>query len=163
MRFFFSLLLLAFILLSLQTTIFSHIPLLPVKPDLTLIMVVYIAIFHDDTAGIFLAFFLGCLMDTFSGSITGMYALLRIGTFFLTKLAQQKLYLKSTLFYICLTTVLSFIDGLLVLFTVFVFSSVDTLWPFIFKFLFIQSILTGIVTPLIFFICNQTRLLVENH
>jgi len=158
---FFGFLLLGIVFLSLQTTILNFSPYIPVKPDLIIIMVAYLGIFQGPVRGIFLAAILGYLTDTLSGGITGLFTFLRILTFFLTKLASENLYLKSALSQTILIIMLSIIDGILLLLTLYVFSSVENLWIFVARFLPIQAILTGIFGPLIFLILNKTELLFE--
>ena len=161
MRVFFGFLSLGIVFLSLQTTILNFPPHIPIKPDLIIIMVAYLGIFQGPVRGILLAATLGYLADTLSGGITGLFTFLRIVTFFLTKLVCENLYLKSALSQTILIIMLSIIDGILLLSTLYVFSSVENLWIFVARFLPIQAILTGIFSPLIFLILNKTELLLE--
>lgn len=161
MRFFFGFLLLGIVFLSLQTTILNFSPHIPVKPDLIIIMVAYLGIFQGPGRGLFLAATLGYLVDILSGGITGMFTFLRIATFFLTKLVCENLYLKSVLSQTILIIILSIIDGILLLSTLYLFSSVENLWIFVARFLPLHAVLTGIFGPLIFLILNKTELLLE--
>ncbi|MFH1623739.1 MAG: rod shape-determining protein MreD [Pseudomonadota bacterium] len=147
--------------LCIETTLFNYFSGVPVKPDLILVMVVYLGIFRGPIIGIVLAFTLGYLMDTLSGSIIGLYSFLRIITFLLTKLACVNFYLNSVFTQTILVLVLSIVDGIFLLSTLYLFSSIDNLWPFVVKFVPLQSILTGILSPIIFLILNKTDLLLE--
>jgi len=158
---FFVFLLLGIVFLSLQTTILSFSSHIPVKPDFIIIMVAYLGIFQGPVRGIFLAAALGCLVDTLSGGIIGLFVFLRIVTFFLTILACERIYLKNALSQTILIITLSIADGILLLSTLYVFSSVENLWIFVVRFLPIQAILTGMFSPLIFLILNKTELLLE--
>jgi len=158
---FFVFLLLGIVFLSLQTTILSFSSHIPAKPDFIIIMVAYLGIFQGPVRGIFLAAALGCLVDTLSGGIIGLFIFLRIVTFFLTKLACENIYLKNALSQTILIITLSIADGILLLSTLYVFSSVENLWIFVVRFLPIQAILTGMFSPLIFLILNKTELLLE--
>ena len=158
---FFGFLLLGIVFLSLQTTILNFSPFIPVKPDLIIIMVAYLGIFQGSVRGVFLAAILGYLTDTLSGSIIGLFTFLRIITFFLTKLACENLYLKNTFSQIILIIMLSIIDGILLLSTLYAFGSVENLWGFVARLLPFQAVLNGMFGPLIFLILNKTELLLE--
>ncbi|MFH2012201.1 MAG: rod shape-determining protein MreD [Pseudomonadota bacterium] len=153
------LLLLGVVFLGLQTTFLNFYPFMPVKPDLIIIIVAYLGIFKDPVRGIFLAAILGYLTDTLSGSTTGLFTFLRIVTFLLAKLACENIYIKSILSQIVLIIALSIIDGILLLSTLYVFSSVDNLWIFVIKFLPIQATINGIFGPLIFLVLKKTELI----
>jgi len=58
----------------LQTSVFPALPLLPVVPDLMLVLTVYLGIRHQNAAGALGAFFLGYFVDTFSGTLLGLNA-----------------------------------------------------------------------------------------
>lgn len=160
--FFFTFLFLASILLCLQTTILNHFPLVLAKPDLTIIMVAYLGVFQSPVRGLFLAFTLGCLMDTLSGSIPGLYGLLRIGSFILTRLAHRNFYLTSVFSHIVLTILLNLVDGVLLLLIFYILGSVENLWPFLLKFLPLQCLVTGAISPVIFPVLKKTDLLIES-
>jgi len=163
MALFFSFFISALIVLCFQTTVLDQIFLPSIKPDLIIIMVAYLGIFQSPVTGVLLAFTLGLLMDTLSGGVIGLYALLRIITFILTKLTSKNFYLRGVLPQIILLTVLSVIDGVLMLSILYIFSSINNLWPFILKHLPLQSISTGILSPVIIFLLNKTNLSPEPH
>lgn len=163
MRFFVVFLFFGFFLLCLQTTVLNYIPGLPIKPDITLIMVCYLGIFKGPLISLFLAFFIGYILDTLSGSVLGLYSFLRIVTLFLTQLASESLYLKNLISQVTIITALSIIDGFLLLFLMYIFVSIDSLWPFVLKYLPLQSIITGIIGPFIFFALNKTAVYFETH
>ena len=64
----------AFVALVLEDTLFSQVPGLPVVPDVILVLVVYLAMYHHGVHGVAVAFFLGYALDTFSGTVFGMNA-----------------------------------------------------------------------------------------
>ena len=163
MRFFVVFLSFGFFLLCLQTTVLNHIPGLPIKPDIPLIMVCYLGIFQGPLISLFLAFFFGYILDTLSGSVLGLYSFLRIVTLLLTQLASERLYLKNFLSQATIITILSIIDGFLLLFIMYIFVSIDSLWPFVLKYLPLQSIITGIIGPFFFFVLNKTSIYFEIH
>jgi rod shape-determining protein MreD len=58
----------------LQTTVFRALPLVPIVPDLLLVLAVYLGVRHQTVGGAFGAFVLGYFVDTFSGTLLGLNA-----------------------------------------------------------------------------------------
>jgi len=58
----------------LQTTVFRALPLVPIVPDVLLVLAVYLAIRHQTASGALGAFVLGYFVDTFSGTLLGLNA-----------------------------------------------------------------------------------------
>ncbi|MBW2056573.1 MAG: rod shape-determining protein MreD [Deltaproteobacteria bacterium] len=78
--------------LLLQTTILSS---LPSKPDLVLVLVVYLALSPVTFAGAIIAFLMGCLMDVFAGSTPGFFALTKTAVFFVVYTTRGRLNFES--------------------------------------------------------------------
>ena len=152
----------AVLLLCLQTTMLNHLPLLPVKPDLTIIMVAYVGIFHSDVRGMLLAFTFGYILDVLSGNITGLYSLLRIFTFIFIKLSEKSFYLKTITAQFLLITILSLVDGIFLISILDGFKLIYDPWHFLLKFLPVQSVITGLTGPIIFILLKKIDLLVES-
>jgi rod shape-determining protein MreD len=98
--------------LFLQTTVFSH---LPVKPDLVLIIAVCLGLFHPPIGGVLLAFLLGCLMDVFSGSTLGFFALTKTLVFFVAYSTRDRLYFDSPLAKAGLVSIAALIEAFIFL------------------------------------------------
>ena len=64
----------AIVAMVLQTTVFPSVPVLPVAPDLMLVLAVYLGVFHRNMGGALGAFLLGYFMDAFSGVRLGVNA-----------------------------------------------------------------------------------------
>jgi len=69
------LLLIALVMLLIQTTFLHSLTIFQMKPDFILILTVYIGLISDDLKGSMLGFFLGLLQDSFSGVGIGVNAL----------------------------------------------------------------------------------------
>ena len=74
MRSFVALAVAAVAAMLLQTTVFPALPLLPVTPDLVLVLAVYLGVRHHGAGGALGAFGLGYFLDTFSGTLLGLNA-----------------------------------------------------------------------------------------
>jgi len=67
----------------LESTVFNHLTIAGVKPDLLLILVIFNSIFQGHLKGSIFAFFLGWLEDFFIGGLWGMNALAKALTAFI--------------------------------------------------------------------------------
>src|SRR5512139_561489 len=86
---------LGIVALFLQTAVFPHVFATFTKPDLVLILAVYLGLFHEPIMGGILVFFLGCLMDVFAGSTLGFFALTKTLVFLLSYGFRSHLYFGS--------------------------------------------------------------------
>jgi rod shape-determining protein MreD len=154
--FFFVFLFLGILTVCLQSTVLNIFPQFPVKPDLVILIIAYLGVFHEPTKGIIVAFILGFFLDTLSGSPTGLFSFLRIITFLFVWMASSNLYLKNALSQIFLIILLSIIDGVLFILFMYILSASYNIWPFFIVFLPIQAILTAIICPWVFNILDKT-------
>jgi len=99
-----------FIAVLLQVTVFAHLPFGPVKPDLLLIVVIYVGIFLPATEGGVLSFALGYLADLFSGNLIGLFTFTRVSAWLVAKLASGMLNLKSVPAQTIFVAFYSFVD-----------------------------------------------------
>lgn len=83
------------LLLTLQTTLWSAFSIQNVRPDLLLILVLYLALSSSPISGGILAFSLGYLMDLFSGNTIGLYALSRPLVFYGVRHFRSRFYLEG--------------------------------------------------------------------
>lgn len=138
-----------------QSTALNLFPQFLVKPDLVIIIIAYLGVFHEPTRGIIIAFVLGFFLDTLSGSTTGLFSLLRIITFLLVWLTSSNLYLKNALSQIFLIILLHIIDGALFILLMFFLGVSYNIWPFFIVFFPLQAILTAVICPWAFNILHK--------
>ena len=93
MKRFVPLLLVGILLLILQTTLLSLSPIERIRPDLLLIFTLYLAFLFPPILGGILAFFIGYLMDLFSGNTLGVYTFSRTLVFFGAQFFKERFYL----------------------------------------------------------------------
>ncbi|MDP2972259.1 MAG: rod shape-determining protein MreD, partial [Deltaproteobacteria bacterium] len=67
-------LILGILFLIVQTTWFTFLPIRRIRPDIVLILTLYLGLSSPPISGGILVFFLGYLMDLFSGNGFGLYA-----------------------------------------------------------------------------------------
>ena len=93
-----SFLLLGFVLIAVQTTLFHQFPHWLGRPDLAFILLVFTAYRFNWFGGLLLAVLLGWLMDVTSGVYLGTYLLLVLLVFSIVKFLSQNSSVKETVF-----------------------------------------------------------------
>ncbi len=96
----FSFLLLGFLLLAVQTTIFTLFPHWLGRPDLVFILLVFSVYKFSWFQGLLLAFMLGWALDVTSGIFPGTYPLLALLVFVVVKFLTQNSPVKETAYQI---------------------------------------------------------------
>lgn len=102
----------ALVMLTLFTLLLKYFPSIKTKPDITLILVVYVAVASERSRDIILAFTLGYIYDIFSGSPVGLFAMLRTVDFIITRFFNMNFFSKNALFFIVITFVISVFDSI---------------------------------------------------
>ncbi len=158
MRRFLLLLLAGILLLIVQTTWLSLLPIQRIRPDFLLIFTLYLAFLFPPTLGGILAFLMGYLMDLFSGNALGFYAFSRTLVFFVAQFFKGRFYLEGFSFQCLFAFIFSILEGGLILMLINALQSipVGNLYFSLFTSLLPQSILTGLASPLLFFLFQKT-------
>ncbi len=152
MKRFVPLLLAGILLLIVQTTWLSFFPIQRIRPDLLLIFTLYLAFLFPPFLGGILAFFMGYLMDLFSGNTLGLYAFSRTLAFFATQFLKDRFYLEGFSFQFLFVFAFSILEGglLLVLVNGLKPVSFGNLYSSLLTFLLPQSFCTGLAALLLF-------------
>jgi len=103
---------LSLLMLTLFTWFVGYFPAIEMKPDVILILIVYIAISSDNVSDIFVAFMLGYFFDVFSGSSGGLFAMLRTVTFVVARYLNMNFFSKNLLFFVVTTFIISIFDSI---------------------------------------------------
>ena len=153
MKRFVPLLLGGMLLLILQTTWLSYFPIQWIRPDVLLIFTLYLAFIFPPVLGGILAFFIGYLMDVFSGNTLGFYTFSRTLVFFATQFLKERFYLEGFSFQFLFAFIFSILEGGLILVLINGLEPVSfgNLYSSLFTFLLPQSFCTGLVCPLSLF------------
>ncbi len=107
----------AFLLGVLQSTLISLIFPSYLKPDLMILLVIFLGVSFPLLPGAFLVLFCGLLYDTFSGGVLGLFTFIYLTIFFSLKLLAKFLILGDTItFRIVLAGTLMFVQALLLIF-----------------------------------------------
>ncbi len=143
--------------LILQTTLLSYAPVQRIRPDLLFIFTVYLAFLFPPIVGGIFAFFMGYLMDLFSGNTLGFYTISRPLVFLAAQFFKERFYLEGFSFQSLFTFIFSLSEGILIF---VLMNAVQTLplgnlYPLFFTSLLPQSFFTGLVAPLLFFVFQK--------
>jgi rod shape-determining protein MreD len=144
--------LLGVLVLTLQTTLLGFFPIQRIRPDFMLIFTLFLGFSFPPVPGAILAFFLGYLVDLFSGNTFGVHAFSRPLLFYGAYLFKSKFYLEGFSSQFIFVFLLSSLEGLLLLLFLSLLSPEPLLqlYPSFFFSLLPQSTFTALITPLLF-------------
>ena len=150
-------LLIGTLFLILQTTWLSSFPIRRIRPDILLILILYLAFLFPPIFGGVLAFFMGYLMDLFSGNVLGCYTLSRPLVFFAAQFFKERFYVEGSSSQFLFAFVFALLEGILILILMNTLQpiSLGNLYPLLFTFLLPQSFFTGLATPFLFFLFQK--------
>ncbi len=146
--------------LLLQVTVFSHLKIMGIKPDLILIIVLAIGFYRGSYQGMAFGFFGGFLEDVFSSASLGTNALSKVICGFLVSFIGKKVY-ENLGTQAAIIIIFSLLDRILNLVISF-FSSGATPLSFsmvtnTLSYIFYNLILSFLIFPLIRKISNKRR------
>jgi rod shape-determining protein MreD len=143
--------------LILQTTLLSYLPIQMIRPDVPLIFTLYLTFLFPPISGGILAMALGYLMDLFSGSTFGVYTFSRPLLFFAAYFSKERFYLEGFSSQFLFVSAFGILEGVLIFILVNAFQpvSLGNLYRVLFVFLLPQSIFTGLITPILFFLFQK--------
>ena len=139
-------------LVTLQTTLLTSFLVQRVRPDLVLILILYLGLSRTTVSGGMVAFLLGYLLDLFSGNAFGVYCFTRPLIFFISRLFQSRFYWEGFSFQCLFVLFFSLVEGCLVFLLLWSFtpSPPHTLYSFVVSPLLPQSVVTALITPFLF-------------
>lgn len=148
---------LGIIFLTLQSTLLAFLPIQSVRPDIVLILTLYLGLFYPPISGGILAVFMGFLMDLFSGNSFGLYTLSRPLIFYAAQFFKGRLYLESFVSQFLFVFIFGLVEGFLIFILLDVLNPgpISNLSPLLFTLLLPQVFFTGLVTPILFFLLHK--------
>jgi len=151
------LLLLGILFLTFQTTLLSYLPIQRIRPDIVLVIILYWGFTLPPISGGIHALFLGYLMDLFSGNSFGLYTFTRPLLFYLAQLFRGRLYLESFLSQSLFVFIFALFEGLLILTFLAALNPapLGNLYSPFFTFFLPQFFVTGVITPVLFFLLQK--------
>ncbi len=151
--------------LTLQTTLLASPFVQRIRPDMVLILILYLSLSYPMVSGGILAFLLGSLMDVFSGNAFGLFTVSRTFIFLAAQLFKEKFYLEGFFPQFLFALSLTLLEGVLILTLLNGLSPrpLVHLYPLGLKVLLPQSIFTGLLTPAFFSFFRKGFALLSPH
>jgi rod shape-determining protein MreD len=148
---------LGILFLILQTTLLASFPIQRVKPDLVFILTLFMGLTFPPVFGGILAFFLGYLMDLFSGNNFGLFTFSRPFLFFIAQLFKHRIYLENFFSRSLFVFLFTLAEGILFLILLKALNPepLRPLYPFFFTSFLPQSFSTALVAPILFSIFKK--------
>jgi rod shape-determining protein MreD len=145
------------IFLTLQSTLLTSPLIQRIRPDIVLILTLYWGLFYPPISGGILALLMGFLMDLFSGNSFGLYTLSRPFIFYLAQFFRGRFYIESIVSQFLFVFVFGLAEGFLILLLLSVLNPgpIDRLYPLLFNHLLPQSLFTGLITPILFYLIRK--------
>ncbi len=148
----------------LQTALLPRLMPLHFKPDLLLILVVYLGLNEGYVRGGALSYLLGCLQDVFAAGYPGLYGLAQMVTFLAVRGAVGRLNTESSMLLLLLVAAGTVLQALLLLFSLGFFADAGALWRIVIRGLALQVALnTAVAFVLIKLVTRLQRRFAPRH
>lgn len=153
------------IFITLQSTLLTSLPIQRIRPDIVLILTLYLGLFYPPISGGILALFMGFLMDLFSGNSFGLYTLSRPLIFYVAQFFKGRFYLEGVSSQFLFVFIFGLVEGLLILILLSALNPgpIEHLYSLLFTFLLPQSFFTGLATPVLFFLIHKGSFSLFTH
>jgi len=140
------------LLLTFQATLLASLPIHRIRPDFVLILILFLGFSYPTVLGGLIAFSLGFILDLFSGNAFGLYTFTRPLIFFVAQLFRSHFYWKGFSFQFLFVFTFVLLEGGLILLLVSGLnpSPFHNLYTSVMADLLPQSIVTGLITPILF-------------
>jgi rod shape-determining protein MreD len=140
------------LLLTIQTTVLLALPIHRIRPDLMLILTLWLVFSYPPLSGGILVFVLGYLLDVFSGNSFGLYPFSRVLLFYVLYHFKDHFYLEGVVSQFFLTFISALVEGLFltVLLVIFNPHPLQTFYGTWATVLLPQALFTGLISPLFF-------------
>ena len=157
MRRFIAYLLIGFVLLFLQTSVLPRILPAALRPDLFIILIVYLSLAETFLRGSFIAWLAGCFKDVFAGSVLGFHGIVLLISFLIIKGTERRLNTESSLLLIILVFFGTVLERTLMAATLLIFADAGPAWQLPLRQLPVQMALTPLVAISILLIVRWLR------
>jgi len=158
-------LILGILLVTLQATLLTSPLIQRMRPDLILILILYLGLSYPPILGGILALFIGYLMDLFSGNSFGLYTFSRPLLFYVAQLFKDRFYLEGYFSQFLFVFIFALTEALLILILLAALNPnpLVNLYPIILTSFIPQSFSTGLITPIFFSLFNKGSHLLFNQ
>jgi rod shape-determining protein MreD len=150
MRLFLLFFLVAIFVLLLQTTLLHLLPISPVVPDLTLVLCVYLGLYHPSVGAALGAFLLGYSIDIVSSRIIGLNAFAMSLVFLTVYLSSRAIWLQNPLVTSFVVLLASLVKGAALVLVSAIFVSIEGFWIGAGWYIIKEALLAALLAPIVF-------------
>jgi len=150
MRLFLLFFLVAIFVLLLQTTLLHLLPISPVVPDLTLVLCVYLGLYHPTVGAALGAFLLGYSIDIVSSRIIGLNAFAMSLVFLTVYLSSRSIWLQNPLVTSLVVLLASLVKGAALVLVSAIFVSIEGFWIGAGWYIIKEALLAALLAPVVF-------------
>jgi rod shape-determining protein MreD len=150
MRLFLLFFLVAIFVLLLQTTLLHLLPISPVVPDLTLVLCVYLGLYHPTVGAALGAFLLGYSIDIVSSRIIGLNAFAMSLVFLTVYLSSRAIWLQNPLVSSLVVLLASLVKGAALVLVSALFVSIEGFWIGAGWYIIKEALLAALLAPVVF-------------
>ena len=150
MRLFLLFFLVAIFVLLLQTTLLHLLPISPVVPDLTLVLCVYLGLYHPTVGAALGAFLLGYSIDIVSSRIIGLNAFAMSLVFLTVYLSSRAIWLQNPLVSSLAVLLASLVKGAALVLVSAIFVSIEGFWIGAGWYIIREALLAALLAPVVF-------------
>ena len=150
MRLFLLFFLVAIFVLLLQTTLLHLLPISPVVPDLTLVLCVYLGLYHPTVGAALGAFLLGYSIDIVSSRIIGLNAFAMSLVFLTVYLSSRAIWLQNPLVSSLVVLLASLVKGAALVLVSAIFVSIEGFWIGAGWYIIKEALLAALLAPIVF-------------
>ena len=136
----------------LQSTLFQELAFASISPNLLIVVVSAFGFMRGKKEGLWIGFFTGLLLDIFTGSILGFYALLYMYIGYLNGFFRKMFYPEDIKLPMLLIAVSDFGRNLIIYFFLFLFRGKFQFPYYLFNIIIPELVYTMVVTIFLYFI-----------
>ena len=155
MRLFLLFFLAAIFVLLLQTTLLHLLPISPVVPDLTLVLCVYLGLYHPTVGAALGAFLLGYSIDIVSSRIIGLNAFAMSLVFLTVYLSSRAIWLQNPLVSSFVVLLASLVKGAALVLVSALFVSIEGFWIGAGWYIIREALLAALLAPVVFAVLRR--------
>lgn len=136
--------------LLLQTTLLHLLPIGPVVPDLTLVLCVYLGLYHPTVGAALGSFLLGYSIDIVSSRIIGINAFAMSLVFLSVYFSSRAIWLQNPMVSSLVVLLAALVKGAALVLVSAVFVSVEGFWIGAAWYIIKEALLAAVLAPMVF-------------
>ena len=161
MRLFLLFFLVGIFVLLLQTTLLHLIPGGPIVPDLTLVLCVYLGLYHPTVGAALGSFLLGYSIDIVSSRVIGVNAFAMSLVFLSVYFSSRAIWLQNPMVTSLVVLLAALVKGAALVLVSAIFVSVEGFWIGAAWYIIKEALLAAVLAPMVFALLRRGENFVE--